>query len=313
METGKPGNEKNKDRVMPSRQGFWALLRDTFQGWSDDDPFRQSAAIAYYAIFSLPALLLIVISVAGFFFGSDVVGSRVSESIASVMGSETAKQVNEMIVKAGDIKKSVVASIIGIVTIVVGATGVFEQLQKSLNQIWDVEVKPKQAFLKMLKDRLFSFGIIVSIGFLLLVSLVVTALLTAFGGWLKTRMPDVAVYMLNLANFLVSFGITTVLFALMFKVLPDARISWRYVWVGALLTSVLFTIGKYALAMYFGKAAPESAYGAAGSIILILLWVSYSCMIVFFGAEFTKQFSMRYGHGIKPAGNAQVKKEDKVE
>jgi membrane protein len=300
-----PKKEQSKAKgVTPSRKGFFQLLKDTFAGWNEADPFAQSATVAYYAIFSLPALLVLVISVASFAFGTEEVSGKLFSDISSTMGEDTAKQVKEMMEKAGEHDRSLWASIIGGLTLIVGATGVFGQLQKALNQVWEVKPKPKQAMLKMLKDRLFSFGLVLSIGFLLLVSLVLTSMLTAFGDWLKGQLPDVAVYLLFVLNFVVSFVIISVLFALMFKVLPDAKVIWKYVWVGAGITGLLFMIGKFALGIYFGKAEPQSAYGAAGSVILILLWVSYSCMILFFGAEFTKQFAKRYGYGIQPAENA---------
>lgn len=277
-----------------------SLLKDTFKEWSDDDPFRQSAVIAYYAIFSLPALLVIIISLAGLAFGREAVSGEISSQIGDIMGDKAAEDVENMIARVSEKKSSILATIIGVATLLFGATGVFAQLQKSLNIIWEVEPKPKKPWLAMLRARMFSFGLILSIGFLLLISLVVTSLLSVLSEWIKTRMPDFVVYIFFVINFLTSFGTITVLFALMFKILPDAKIRWRSVWVGAMVTAFLFSLGKFLLGIYFGKTDPVSAYGAAGSVVLILLWVSYSCMIVFFGAEFTKQFAVRYGYGIIP-------------
>jgi membrane protein len=189
--------------------------------------------------------------------------------------------------------------------LIVGATTVFAQFQKSLNIIWDVEADPEKSGIKtLLKTRIFSFGLIVSIGFLLLVSLVVTSVLTALSGWVKQHFPDSVLVLFQILNFIVSFGIVTVLFALMFRFLPDAKIQWRYVWLGSAITALLFTIGKSLLGLYFGKAEPGSVYGAAGSIVLILLWVSYSSMIVFFGAEFTRTYTDERGPGVIPKANA---------
>ena len=186
--------------------------------------------------------------------------------------------------------------------------GVFLQLQTSLNQIWEVKIKPelkgKEKWLKLIKDRLFSFGLIVSIGFLLLVSLILTTALAAFSTWIKAHLPDFMLFLFQAINFLISFVIISVLFALMYKILPDARIKWKDVWIGAMVTTLLFILGKFGLGVYFGKAEPGSTYGAAGSIILVMLWVSYSCMIVFFGAEFTKQFATHFGRGIEPSKDA---------
>lgn len=284
---------------------IWPLLKTTFKSWNEKDPFRQSAIISYYSIFSIPALLVIIIAVAGLFFGREVVSGYIHDMIADTMGNETAKSIQEMIIKTSEEKKSVWAAIIGIATLLIGATTVFAQFQKSLNIIWEVKADPdKEGIMDMLKTRLFSFGLIVSIGFLLLISLVITSMLTAVSDYLKSNWPDALLYIFYVIEFLISFAVITVLFALMFKILPDAKIKWRYVWIGAMLTGLLFVIGKFALGFYFGKADPGSAYGAAGSIILIMLWVSYSSMIVFFGAEFTKAYSDMYGHGTIPDKHA---------
>jgi membrane protein len=282
------------------------ITKKTFTAWNKADPFRQSAVIAYYAIFSIPALLVIIIACAGLAFGREAVTGQISSQINAAMGQETADQVEEIIAKASDKKDSILATIISIITLILGATAVFAQLQISLNQIWEVKVTAKKMWLKNLKDRLFSFGLILSIGFLLLISLLLTAALSAFGEWIKAHLPDVMLYVFYLVNFLFSFGVITVLFALMFKILPDAAIRWKDVWIGAMVTSLLFILGKFALGIYFGKAEPGSAYGAAGSIILLMLWVSYSCMIVFFGAEFTKQYAVQYGAKIQPKRGAEL-------
>lgn len=285
---------------------LWATTKKTFVAWNKSDPFRQSAVIAYYAIFSIPALLVIIIACAGIFFGKEAVQGEISQQVSAAMGNETADQVEEIVANASEKKDSIIATIISIITLIIGATAVFAQLQVSLNLIWEVKVTAKKMWLKNLKDRLFSFGLIVSIGFLLLVSLLMTAALSAFGDWIKGHLPDIMLYVFFLLNFLISFGVITVLFALMFKILPDAIINWKDVWIGAMVTALLFILGKFGLGIYFGKAEPGSTYGAAGSIILIMLWVSYSCMIVFFGAEFTKQYAMRFGGEIKPKNGAEL-------
>jgi membrane protein len=239
------------------------------------------------------------------------VQAEISTQIGAAIGDETASQLEKIIAKASERKNSIIATILGILTLIFGSTGVFAQLQTSLNRIWEVKVTAKKKWLKTIKDRLFSFGLVISIGFLLLVSLLLSAALASFGEWIKARLPDIMLALLWLLNFLVSFSIITVLFALMYKILPDAKIRWRDVWVGAMVTTLLFIFGKFALGVYFAKAEPGSVYGAAGSIVLIMLWVSYSCMIVFFGAEFTRQFTLHYGHEIVPAKDAELI--DKVE
>lgn len=285
---------------------LWSITKKTFTAWNAADPFRQSAVIAYYAIFSIPALLVIIITLAGFAFGREAVQGEISTQIGQAIGESTAKQVEEMIAKAGEQKNSVWATIISVITLVLGSTGVFAQLQVSLNQIWEVKVVTKKKWLKSIKDRLFSFGLILSIGFLLLISLLLSTGLSAFSEWIKVHLPDFMLFVFRLINFLLSFGIVAVLFALMFKILPDARIRWKDVIIGSIATSLLFVLGKFALGIYFGKANPGSTYGAAGSIVLLMLWVSYSCMILFFGAEFTKQFAVHFGRKIEPTKDAEL-------
>ncbi len=274
---------------MPKKKSvfvnLWAITKATFSDWWKADPFRQSAVVAYYAVFSIPALLVIVIAVAGLFFGEEAVRGEVSNQIKGALGNETAESIESIIAKVSEEKTSVIATIIGIVTLIVGSTGVFTELQTSLNQIWEVQVVAKTKWLKTIKTRLFSFGLVLSLGFLMLISLLLTTGLEALGGMIKSRLPDFVPFLLKIVNFILSFGVITALFALIFKILPDAKIRLRDVWVGAMVTSLLFILGKFGLGIYFAKANPGSAYGAAGSIVLIMLWVSYSCMILFFGAD----------------------------
>jgi membrane protein len=286
-------------------QGLGTIFKRTFRGWNADDPFRQSAAIAYYAIFSLPALLVLIINVAGFFFGKDEIAGELSRQIEGAMGKETAEQVGEIVEKAGDTKTGVVAGIIAVFTIIFGATGVFVQLQKNLNNIWDVKQKPNKGIVNTIKSRLFSFGLILSIGFLLLMSLVISTALAAFSHWLEAAFSEAVAYVFYVVDFLVSLTVISTLFALMFKVLPDVKMRWKEAFIGGVVTGTLFILGKYGLSLYFGKAEPASVYGAAGSVVLILLWTSYSSMIVFFGAEFTKQFMVYHDIEIIPASNAE--------
>jgi membrane protein len=283
---------------------LFEIFKKTAASWWKADPFRQSATVAYYAIFSIPALLVIVISFAGFVFGEEAVRGEINKQIGSMMGPDTAKAIEEVVAKTGESKRSVWAAVIGFAVLVFGATGVFTQLQIVLDMIWEVKPSAKKPLLKSLKDRLFSFGLILSIGFLLLVSLLLSTFLAAIGDKLMMSISESLVIAFKALNFVLSIGVITVLFALMYKILPDVKIKWRDIWVGALITALLFTLGKWGLAYYFGKAEPASAYGAAGSIVLMMLWVSYSSMIVFFGAEFTKQYSVHYGHDIIPVKDA---------
>ncbi len=285
---------------------LWKITRKTTVAWVAADPFRQSAVIAYYAIFSIPALLVIIITLAGFAFGREAVQGQISRQIGSAIGMDTAKQVEEMIKNVSAKKNSIWATILSVITLILGSTGVFAQLQVSLNQIWEVRVIAKKKWLKSIKDRLFSFGLILSIGFLSLISLSLSAGLSVFSEWIKIHLPHFMLFVFMVINFVVTFGVVTVLFALMFKILPDARIRWKDVWIGSVATALLFVLGKFGLGFYFGKANPGSTYGAAGSIVLLMLWVSYSCMIVFFGAEFTKQFAVYFGRKIEPTKDAEI-------
>jgi membrane protein len=287
---------------------LWFIFKTTGRKWYNRDPFKESAVIAYNSIFSLPGLLVVVVTLAGYFFGADAVSGALHKQIAETMGIGTANQIKEMIIAADRGRDTWWATVIGIITILIGATGVFVQLQKSLNTIWEVKATTaKSGIWIYFKTRLFSFGLIVSIAFLLLISLVLSSFLSAFGTWVLNRWSESLIVLFQVINFLFSLAIITVLFAFMFKILPDAKIKWHFVWIGAFFTSLLFVIGKSALGLYFGKADPSSGYGAAGSIVLILLWASYSSMIVFFGAEFTKTYSDYY-YGEIPASETAIKK-----
>ena len=286
------------------------LFLTAFKKWWNRDPFRESAVIAYYAIFSLPGLLVVVVTIAGYFWGGDAVSGRLHNQVASALGSDTADQVQGMVLFASQSKDSLWATIMGIGIVIFGATGVFAQFQKSLNNIWEVEASAtKSGIWSFLKTRIFSFGLVVSVAFLLLISLVVSSILSAFSSWVMLHWSDSLLFIFQIFNAVFSLAIITVLFALMFKLLPDAKIKWRTVWIGAFVTSLLFVIGKTALGLYFGTASPGSGYGAAGSIILILLWTSYSSMIVFLGAEFTKVYS-DYLFGQAPPTEHAVKESE---
>lgn len=288
------------------------VLKTAFTKWWSRDPFKESSVIAYTAIFSLPGLLVVVVTMSGYFFGSELVTTHIHRNIASVMGVETADQIQQMILFSMRSKDSLWASLLGLVTILIGATGVFVQLQKSLNIIWEVEARPyKSGIWKLIKLRLFSFGLILSIAFVLLISLVITSFLAAAGDWLKLHWSPTFIWIFNVVNVLGTLLFITVLFALMFKILPDAKIKWQYVWLGAFITTILFLLGKTLLGLYFGKAEPGSGYGTAGSVILILLWTSYSSMIFFYGAEFTKAYSLQY-YGTVPANEVAVKKPGRI-
>jgi membrane protein len=282
-------------------QKVFTVFKNAFKQWVAKDPFHESAVIAYYAIFALPGLLVVIMTLTGYFFGHDAVNHQVAAQFSSTMGVNTARQVQDMIIQATKLKNTVLATIIGLTTILIGATGVFAEFQNALNIIWEVKVDTKKSGIwEIIRIRLFSFGLIVSIAFLLIVSLLISALISAFGNWLTSHFTNSFLLILQLLNSGLSLIILAVLFALMFKFLPDAKIKWRHVWIGSFLTAFLFEIGKFGLGFYFGKTNPGTGYGAAGSVILILLWVTYTSMIVFFGAEFTHAYATMFSGKIQP-------------
>jgi membrane protein len=276
------------------------LIKQTYQSWMADDPFRLSAIVAYYTVLALPALLIIIINVVGAIWGVEIVQGQLTNEITAALGKDVAIAVEHIISETRNSESNVISTIIGIGTLLFGATGVFYQLKVSLNEIWKIKPNPKAKFWKIVTDRALSFAFILVIGFLLLVSFIVTTVISALTNYIREALPDVLLYMAYALDFILSVGIISLLFALMFKYLPDAKIKWRTVWVGAILTAILFVIGKLLIGIYFGQADPGSTYGAAGSIVLILLWVSYSSLILFFGAEFTYVFAKQYGSGIEP-------------
>ena len=291
------------DKLRFDRVG--SIFKITIIKWYSRDPFRESAIIAFNAIFSLPGLLVVIITFSGYFFGADIVSGHLHNQIAKAMGNDTADDIQKMLIMAGKSKDSMLATIIGLATIIIGATGVFVEMQKTLNIIWEVKAtSTKSGIWIFIKTRLFSFGLIATIAFLLLISLLFSSLLSALGSWVQMHWSESLLYLFHVINFIFSLVVITILFAMMFKILPDAEIKWNLVWIGAFVTSFLFVLGKSLLVFYIGKANPGSGYGAAGSFILILLWTSYSSMIVFFGAEFTKVYSDFYRSDVAPSDNA---------
>lgn len=280
------------------------ILKNTFKGFMADKGLKLSASLSYYTIFSLAPLLLLIISLAGAIFGQEASEGRVFEEINGLIGSQAAMQVQQIIQNLELSGKSTISAIIGGVTLVIGATTVFGEIQDSINMIWRVKAKPKKGWLKLIKDRLLSGSIIVGLGFLLIVSLIINGALMALNDILKTYFPDLTIILLNLANIVISFLVITVLFGVIFKVLPDAKIGWKDVRAGAFFTSLLFLLGRYIIGLYIETTAAGSPYGAAGSIIVILLWVYYTAAILYFGAEYTREYACFKGSKIEPADYA---------
>ena len=283
---------------------MFSLLKQTASEWMEDDAPSLGAALAYYTVFSLAPLMTIAIAIAGFFFGKEAAQGQIFDELRVLLGEEGGKAVEEMVQSASaQPTAGLIATIISVVMLLFGASGVFGQLQASLNAMWGVKPKPGRGVLGLIKDRLLSFGFTLVVGFLLLVSLLLTAGIALMAGWIEGLMPG-SETLAQILNIVLSLAIITLLFAMIFKFLPDAKIAWRDVWVGAFLTALLFTIGKFALGIYLGKSGVASSYGAAGSLIVLLLWVYYSSQILFFGAEFTQVYANRFGSRVAPADNA---------
>jgi membrane protein len=281
--------------AAPTVASLWQLVRKSVTAWSDDYAPSMGAALAYYTMFSLAPLLLLVISIAGVVFGADAARGQIVGQLGGMIGQEGATAIQGLLKSANEPAKSTFASIISIVTLIVGATTIFGELQSDLDRIWRAPAIARPTGIwGMLRTRLLSFGLIVSIGFLLLVSLVVSAGLAAMGSWWGAWFGN-WVIALQIVNQIVSLLFVTALFALMYRILPSVHVAWQDVWRGAVATGVLFTIGKYAISMYLGKAGVQSGFGAAGSIIVLLVWVYYSSQIFLLGAEFTWLYAHNHG------------------
>lgn len=292
---------------------FFKIAQSTFTGFMNDKGLKLSASLAYYTVFALAPLLMLLISLAGIFLGKDAIQGKIFEELHGLIGSQAALQVQDMI-KAIELSgKSTMAFVIGLVTLLIGATSIFGEIQDSINIIWKVKAKPKRGWVKMLKDRLLSSSLIVSLGFLLVVSLVVNGALLALTDKLTHILPEVTVFVVDIVNVLISFLVITVLFGTIFKVLPDVKIKWKDVKVGAFFTACLFMLGRYLIGLYISTTGTGSTFGAAGSLIVILVWVYYTAAILYMGAEFTQVFAEYKGHLIQPADFAVHVEQKEVE
>ena len=290
-----------------TKQSFknaWAILKETISGFSNDKGLKLSASLSYYTVFSMAPLLLLIISLAGAFFGREASEGRIFSEINGLIGNEAAAQVQQIIKNLELSGKTTTSVVIGAITLVIGATTVFGEIQDSINIIWKVKAKPKKGWLKLIKDRLLSGSVIVGLGFLLIVSLIVNGVLMTLNDYLMSRFPDFTIIAFNIINIVVSFLVITVLFGVIFKVLPDAKIAWKDVRAGAIFTALLFMLGRYIIGLYIETTAAGSPYGAAGSIIVILLWVYYTAAILYIGAEFTRVYADFAGKRIEPADYA---------
>ena len=291
----------------------WRILHRTGENFSEDNCLKLAASLSYYTIFAVAPLLIIIISIVGSFFGRDAVEGKVYTEMQTLVGSAAALQIQQIIVNVERSHNTVISTAIGIVILFVGATGIFTEIQGSINFIWSVKAKPKKSWLKYLINRALSFVLVLTLGFLLVVTLISSTLFTLLGDRLVVAFPNATVYLLNTLNvFLLLISITS-LFIVIYKVLPDAVISWRDALVGSVFTAILFLAGKYLIGIYLSRSRLGVTYGTAASVVIILTWVYYSSVILYFGAEFTRAFALESGHGIRPKPTAVfiIKRESK--
>jgi len=295
--------EKTTELTKSRPRSWWKIITEVVGNWNQHGAAAQSAALAFYTLFSLAPVLVVVIAIAGAVFGREAVRGQIVAEFSGLMGREAAALVQEVIRSAARPSSGRVATALGLITLVFGASGVFVQLQEALNRVWDVAPKPGAVFTTLLRKRLLSFSLVLGIGFLLTVSLVLSAALSAVGRALERLAAPVWVF--EGTNFLVSFLAVTLVFALIYRVLPDVHLAWRDVTTGALLTALLFVVGKTLIGIYLGRTGMASAYGAAGSLVVVLLWVYYSSLVFFFGAELTRILSRPHRSGkAKPEAGA---------
>lgn len=281
---------------------IYNLIKDTFKEFNDDNALYFSASLSFFTIFSLPPIIIIVIAIAGTLLGKDHVSGEIYNQISTLSGPESARQIQEMVQQASQSQSSFFAKTLGVLTLIFASTGVFVAIQNALNVIWGVKPKPKINILKLIRDRILSFALIISISFLLLVSLIIHAGLVALLKFLDFEFATIL--MLQIINFVIPLAVITFLFAMIFKFLPDAKVHWKDVGIGAFVTALLFTGGKFLIGLYLGQSDVGSAYGAAGTIIIILTWIFCSSIILFWGAEFTQVYACKYGVKIEPADYA---------
>jgi len=296
-----------------SWKGIAEVFKNSFSGFDEDRIMKLSGSLAYYTVFSMGPLLIVIISLCGLFLGKEAIEGKIYSQLTGFVGRDTAEQLEEMIKNASLAGKSKLAAIVGGVTLLIGSTTVFAEIQDSINGIWGLKPKPKRGWVKFLQNRFLSFSVIVGLGFLLLVSLGVSSIIDIFSQYLSNRFPEVTLVLFYILNVIITFCITTLIFGVIFKVLPDANIRWKDVIAGAIATALLFMLGKFGISFYISKSNVGSTYGAAGSLVVLLIWVYYSSLILYFGAEFTKAYAVKYGSAILPNEYAVTTKIIEVE
>jgi len=288
-----------------SRGGIWKIVKAAFKKFGEYKIPKLSGSLAYYTVFSMAPLLVLLVSLSGIFLGEEAAQGKIYSTLSSFLGTTAASELQDIIRNASLTGKSNWAAVIGGFTLLIGATTVFGEIQDSINSIWGVKAKPrKKGWLRLIKNRVLSFSIVATLGFLLLVSLVISALIDALGQQLQANFPNIAIVVFYMINTMLTVIITTILFGVIFRVLPDTETPWKDVWGGAFATAVLFMIGKGIIALYISKAGIGETYGAAGSLVILLVWVYYSAMILYLGAAITKEWAIRFGSGIHPDRDA---------
>lgn len=296
-----------------SMRGIVEVFKVAYAEWSEDKASRLAASLSYYSAISLAPLLIVTLGIAGLFFGHEAVTGQVSSQIQGLVGQQGAQVIQDIIANANKPTTGIVSTVVGAVILLLGASGVFGALQDGLNTVWEVKPKPGRGVVGIIKDRFLSLTMVLGVGFLLLISLALSAALSALGKYLGGVLPLPAIA-LEIINLGISVGVITLLFALVFKTLPDVEIDWADVWIGAGITALLFTIGKFAIGLYLGRSTVGSTYGAAGSLVVILIWIYYSAQILFFGAELTQVYTNKCGSRIRPDKDAvRVSKESRAE
>lgn len=283
---------------------IWIILKDTFKHFQEDSPMTYGASIAFYTIFSLPATLVLIIYIGSTFAEEQLVQGELFDHIRYLVGESSAQQLQRIMENARTSESQLLAKVIGIGTLMFSATTVFVNVQEALNHIWHVKPKPKRGIIKFIMDRVFSFAIVTGLGLILLVSLVIDFLLTIFNDFLERLLSEATVYLIQILSYSISLATVTLVFALIFKILPDAKVKWKDVWAGALVTTALFGIGRYLINLYLSNSNIATTYGVAGSLVLVLIWIYYSAIILLLGAEFTKAFSNKMGRRILPRKSA---------
>ncbi|MDD2983091.1 MAG: YihY/virulence factor BrkB family protein [Crocinitomicaceae bacterium] len=288
-----------KSKVIKFFKDFWFILKDSATNFMANGDIKFSAALSYYTIFSLAPMLLLALMVGGFVFGQDAVQGHLFEQMNGLVGDDVSAQIENMLAKISLNKNTFVATVIGIITLIVGATSMFGEIQSTINRIWGIKTKPSKGIITLLFNRLLSFTMVLIIGFLLMVSLAASAIIDLLNTKIIHLLPDFSYFIMNVVSNIVSLFIVSVLFMLIFKFLPDAMIRLKDAFVGAIFTSALFLLGKYLIGIYLTSMANADIFGAAGSIIILLLWVYYSSILLYFGAEFTKSYALNQGQGIQ--------------